>query len=113
MDQALEVLRALGAVLEEVRIRPAQDFYDVKITQAESELYAVHEAGLRANPGLFGEDFLGRSLAAALLGAEDYVNAGRERRAMLEEMAPLYTRFDAFVTPGPGPAPGSKGNTAS
>jgi aspartyl-tRNA(Asn)/glutamyl-tRNA(Gln) amidotransferase subunit A len=104
MEAALEILRGLGAVLEEVRIRPAQDYYDVKVLQAESELYAVHEKGLRENPGLFGEDFLGRSLAAALMTAEDYVNAGRERRAMLAEMAPLYARFDAFVTAGPGPA---------
>ena len=105
MEEALGVLRGLGAVLEEVRIRPAQDYYDVKILQAESELYAVHEAALRARPGDFGEDFLGRSLAAVLISAEDYVNAGRERRAMLAEMAPLYDRYDAFVTAGPGPAP--------
>ena len=44
---AFDVLRALGAVLEDVRIRPAQDYYDVKITGAESELYAVHEPVLR------------------------------------------------------------------
>ncbi len=104
METALEVLRGLGAVLEDVRIRPAQEYYDVKILQAESELYAVHEKGLRENPHLFGEDFLGRSLAAALMTAEDYVNAGRERRAMIAEMAPLYARYDAFVTAGPGPA---------
>ncbi|GGJ38675.1 amidase [Neoroseomonas lacus] len=104
MEAALEVLRGLGATLEEVRIRPAQDYTDVKIVGAESELYAVHEAGLRANPGLFGEDFLGRSLAAVLIRAEDYVNSQRERRAMVAEAKPLWSRFDALVTAGPGPA---------
>ena len=105
MEEALSVLRGLGAELEEVRIRPAQDYYDVKIIGAESELYAVHEAGLRAHPEQFGEDFLGRSLAALLIRAEDYVNSQRERRAMIAEAEPLWARYDALVTAGPGPAP--------
>jgi len=105
LEEAFGVLRGLGAVLEEVRIRPVQDYADVKITGAESELYAVHEPGLRADPGLFGEDFLGRSLAAILIRAEDYVNAQRERRAMVAEAKPLWDRYDALVTAGPGPAP--------
>ncbi|MBK1660048.1 amidase [Paracraurococcus ruber] len=105
LDQAFAVLRSLGAELEDVRIRPARDYADVKVTGAESELYAVHEQGLRANPQLFGEDFLGRSLAAILIRGEDYVNAQRERRAMVEEARPLWQRYDAILTAGPGPAP--------
>ncbi len=105
LEAAYGVLRGLGAVLEEVRIRPAQDYTDVKITHAESELYAVHEKGLRANPGLFGEDFLGRSLAAILVRGEDVLAAQRERRAMVEEARPLWATYDALITAGPGPAP--------
>ena len=105
MDAALDVLRGLGAVVEEARIRPAQDYYDVKIAGAESELYAVHESDLRTRLGAFGEDFLGRSLAALLITGADYVQSTRERRAMIAEMAPLYARYDVLVTAGPGPAP--------
>jgi aspartyl-tRNA(Asn)/glutamyl-tRNA(Gln) amidotransferase subunit A len=105
MEAAMDVLRGLGAVLEDVRIRPAQDYGDVKIIGAESELYAVHEAGLRANPELFGEDFLGRSLAAILIRGEDYVNSQRERQAMIAEVAPLWGKYDALLTGSPGPAP--------
>ncbi len=47
LEAAFDVLRGLGAVLEDVRIRPAQVYHDVKITGAESELYAVHEPALR------------------------------------------------------------------
>src|SRR4051794_36691442 len=43
MDAALDVLRGLGAVLEDTRIRSVHAYHDVKITGAESELYAVHE----------------------------------------------------------------------
>ncbi|MDN3566781.1 amidase [Paeniroseomonas aquatica] len=105
MEAALEVLRGLGAVLEDVRIRPAADYYAVKVLTAESELYAVHEKGLRENPEKFGEDFLGRSLAAILIRAEDYMQAQRERRVMLAEFEPLYAKYDALVTAAPGPAP--------
>jgi len=105
LEAAYDVLRSLGAILEDVRIRPAQDYYDVKIVSAESELYAVHEDNLRMRPGDFGEDFLGRSLAAVLVRGADYTQAMRERRRMIAEMEPLYRKYDLFVTAGPGPAP--------
>ena len=52
--------------LEDVRIRPAADYYAVKIIIAESEQYAIHEEELRTRPGEFGADFLGRALPAIL-----------------------------------------------
>ena len=104
LEQAYDVLRGLGAVLEDVRIRTARDYYDVKIVGAESELYAVHEHNLRTRPGDFGEDFLGRALAAVLIRGSDYVQSHRERRRMLAEMEPIYAQYDALVTAGPGPA---------
>ena len=104
MEEAFAVLRGLGATIEDVRIRPAMDYCDVKIIGAESELYAVHEPGLKRNPGLFGEDFLGRSLAAILIRGEDVLASQRERRLMVEEARPLWQRYDAIITAGPGPA---------
>jgi aspartyl-tRNA(Asn)/glutamyl-tRNA(Gln) amidotransferase subunit A len=106
LEEAVEVLRSLGAKLGEARLRPAQDYYDVKVTIAESELLAVHEPALRTRPRDFGEDFLGRVLPAVLIGARDYVQAQRERRRMLAEMAPVYADFDVLVTATAGaPAP--------
>jgi aspartyl-tRNA(Asn)/glutamyl-tRNA(Gln) amidotransferase subunit A len=105
-EEALAVLRSLGARLGEVRLRPAQDYYDVKITIAESELLAVHETALRIRPGDFGADFLGRVLPAVLINSRDYIQAQRERRRMLSEMAPIYADFDVLVTAtAGGPAP--------
>jgi aspartyl-tRNA(Asn)/glutamyl-tRNA(Gln) amidotransferase subunit A len=104
LDQAYGVLQSLGAVLEDAAIRPAQDYYDVKITIAESEIYAVHEHKLRARASDFGEDFLGRTLAAVLIRASDYVQAQRERRIMLAEMEQLYEKYDVLLAAGPGPA---------
>ena len=106
LEQAFGVLRSLGAVLGEVRLRPAQDYYDVKVTIAESELLAVHDAALRTRPGDFGEDFLGRVVPAVLISARDYVEAQRERRRILAEMARVYADFDVLVTAtAGGPAP--------
>ena len=106
LEQALKVFSLLGATLGEVRLRPALDYYDVKITIAESELLAVHEHALRTRPGDFGEDFLGRVLPAVLINARDYIQAQRERRRMVAEMAPVYANYDVLVTAtAGGPAP--------
>jgi len=106
LDKAFAVFRSLGATLGEVRLRPAQDYYDVKVTIAESELLAVHEQALRTRPSDFGEDFLGRVLPAVLISGRDYVQAQRERRRILGEMAPVYADFDVLVTAtASGPAP--------
>jgi aspartyl-tRNA(Asn)/glutamyl-tRNA(Gln) amidotransferase subunit A len=105
LDAAYDVLRGLGANLEDARIRPASDYHAVKITGAESELYAVHEQALRTRLNDFGADFLGRVLGALLISGSDYVQASRQRRRMIAEMASLYGRYDVLLTAGPGPAP--------
>ena len=105
MDAALDILRRLGAELEECRVRPLASYYDVKIIIAESEIFSVHQESLIARPGEFGADFRARALPAVLFTANDYVQATREHRRMMVEMEPLYARFDAFVTAGMGEAP--------
>jgi aspartyl-tRNA(Asn)/glutamyl-tRNA(Gln) amidotransferase subunit A len=106
LEEAFAVFRSLGATLGEVRLRPAQDYFDVKITIAESELLAVHDRALHTRPSDFGEDFLGRVLPAVLISGRDYIQAQRERRRMLAEMAPVYAKYDVLVTASAGgPAP--------
>ena len=105
LEQALEVLRKLGARTEDVTMRPLQTYSDVKIVMAETELFSLHLPELIARAGAFGQDFRARSLAACLFTSEDYVRASRERRAMIEEMQPLYRRFDLLVAANGSPAP--------
>ncbi len=104
LEDAYDVLRGLGATIEDARIRPASDYHAVKITGAESELFAVHEPVLRTRLNDFGADFLGRALGALLISGPDYMQASRQRRVMIAEMAPLYERYDVLLTAGPGPA---------
>jgi aspartyl-tRNA(Asn)/glutamyl-tRNA(Gln) amidotransferase subunit A len=105
MDAALDVLRSLGATLEECRVRPLAEYFDVKIIIGESEIFSVHEKNLRARPLDFSADFRSRVLPSLLFSANDYVQASREHRRMMAEMEPLYGKFDAFVTAGFGEAP--------
>ena len=50
MDAALDVLRRLGATLEECRVRPLGSYFDVKIIIAESEIFSVHWKDLVSRP---------------------------------------------------------------
>jgi aspartyl-tRNA(Asn)/glutamyl-tRNA(Gln) amidotransferase subunit A len=105
LERAFEVLRGLGATLEDARIRPMGAYFDVKVVAAESEIFAVHEARLRERPNDFGEDFLMRILPALLIRGADYVAAQRLRRVMLAEFEALHARFDVVVTAAPSIAP--------
>jgi aspartyl-tRNA(Asn)/glutamyl-tRNA(Gln) amidotransferase subunit A len=106
MDASLDVLSGLGAVCENVRLATMQDYYDVKVVIAESELFSVHRAALCERPGDFGIDFLARALPACLFSGADYVAAQRRRRLQLDAMTPIYANHDVLVTAGPyGPAP--------
>ncbi len=105
MDAALDVLRRLGAKLEDCRVRPLAEYFDVRIIIAESEIFSVHEKHLIARLEDFGADFRARVLPSVLFTAADYVQATREHLRMMLAMEPLYARFDAFVTAGLGEAP--------
>ncbi|MBI3053542.1 MAG: amidase [Betaproteobacteria bacterium] len=105
MEEAIEVFKQLGAVVEDCRTRPPRDSFDTKIVIAESEIYSIHYANLKSRPGDFGRDFLGRSLFACLFQASDYVQASREHRCIIAEMRPLYEKYDVLLTIGFGPAP--------
>lgn len=104
-DDAIAVLRELGAHVEIARIRPAQDYYDVKMIIGETEAFAVHQQELQRRPQDYGAHYAGRVLAACLFQSGDYVRAQRRRRQLVKEMEPLYERYDALLTPGLDAAP--------
>jgi aspartyl-tRNA(Asn)/glutamyl-tRNA(Gln) amidotransferase subunit A len=105
VDAALDVLRNLGAEVEDVRTRSLHEYYAVRILLTESELFARQQAHLREHASDYGDHFLGRTLAAALFSSADYLAAQRERRRMIDEMSVLHGRYDALITAGSGPAP--------
>ena len=72
---------------------------------AQTEVFANHQADLIARGNDFGAELLRKVLPACLFQAADYVQAQRERRRMLVEIAPFYDKFDVLVTAASGPAP--------
>jgi aspartyl-tRNA(Asn)/glutamyl-tRNA(Gln) amidotransferase subunit A len=105
MEEALRVLKSLGAELEDCHVRSLQHYFDIKVIIAETEIFSIHQPDLITRPGDFGADFRARALPAVLFTANDYVQATREHRRMVAEMVPLYQRYDAFITAGQGEAP--------
>jgi aspartyl-tRNA(Asn)/glutamyl-tRNA(Gln) amidotransferase subunit A len=105
MEEALRVLKSLGAVVEDCRVRSLRTYFDIKVIIAEAEIFSMHQPDLIARPGDFGADFRARVLPAVLFTANDYVQATRAHRKMVAEMAPLYHQYDAFITAGQGEAP--------
>lgn len=105
MEEAIRVLKGLGARLEDCRARPMMDSLDVKVIIAETELFSIHYRELAARPGDFGRDFLGRVLPACLFQSADYVAASREHRRIIHESRRLYEKYDVLLTAGFGPAP--------
>jgi len=104
MAESLNVLRRLGARLEDVRLRSRQEYFDVKFIIAESEIFSVHQKDLMTRITDFGADFVGKISLACLFQSGDYVQAHRRRRRMLQEMEPLYRKYDALITAGPDAA---------
>ena len=99
VEQAATVLSDAGCVVETARIAPVQDWYDVKIVIAETELFNVHRRNLMTQPSDFGQDFLARSLGALLFTGQDYVAAQRRRRQLMLEMDAVWDRFDLLLAP--------------
>jgi aspartyl-tRNA(Asn)/glutamyl-tRNA(Gln) amidotransferase subunit A len=105
MEEALGVFKSLGAELEDCRVHSLQHYFDVKVIIAETEIFSIHQPDLIARAGDFGADFRARVLPAVLFSANDYVQATRQHRQLVAELAPLYQQYDAFITAGQGEAP--------
>lgn len=103
-EEALRVMRGLGAVTEEVSMRPVRDYYDVWNLIEEPETFSIHRERLCARPGDFGAVFLERTLLALLIESADYVRAQQARARFIDEMRPLHESCDVLFTAGAGPA---------
>jgi len=105
MDEAIVVLRKLGAKVEDVRVRPSLQYSYFIIVIAETEIFTINYPDLVRRPGDFGEDFLTRVLGGCLFQSTDFVEASREQKRMIEEFLPIWRRYDALLSVVMGPAP--------
>jgi aspartyl-tRNA(Asn)/glutamyl-tRNA(Gln) amidotransferase subunit A len=104
-EEALRVLRRLGARLEEVRLRAVGAYSDVWTLIEAPETFSIQRDALIQRAGDFGQVFLGRTLIACLIEAADYVDAQRARARLADEMTSVFAPYDVIFTAGAGPAP--------
>jgi aspartyl-tRNA(Asn)/glutamyl-tRNA(Gln) amidotransferase subunit A len=104
LDDALDVLRTLGATVRPVGLPPILDYNDSKRVIAMAELFAIHEPVLRTRPDLLGQILRYRILCGALIRAEDYIQAMRMRTELSHAMQSAFTQVDVMVLPCNEPA---------
>jgi aspartyl-tRNA(Asn)/glutamyl-tRNA(Gln) amidotransferase subunit A len=103
-DDALDVLRSLGATVRHIDLPPILEYNDSKRVIALAELFAIHEPVLRTRPDLFGALLRYRVLGGSLVRAEDYVQAMRMRTQLAAATQAAFAHVDLMVLPCNEPA---------
>jgi aspartyl-tRNA(Asn)/glutamyl-tRNA(Gln) amidotransferase subunit A len=103
-DDALDVLRDLGATVRHIDLPPILEYNDPKRVIALAELFAIHEPVLRTRPDLFGALLRYRVMGGALVRAEDYVQAMRMRTQLAAATQAAFAHVDVMVLPCSEPA---------
>src|SRR5207248_11306076 len=105
IEAALKVLRRLGARLVPVTLAPHQDWDACCRVILYAEAYALHERDLAERPEKYAAITRARLFAGQVIGAADYLQALRWRRALCRSYAQALEGLDAVVTGGTlGPA---------
>ena len=111
--RGLDVFRSLGATVEEVRMRPAQDYYDVKDHGRRKRVMAYMSRHC-VSAWRFRRGFSWSRSLGALLFSGRRLRAGVSASggAMIAEMKPIYQRYDVLISAAgrPGTAAGCAAN---
>jgi len=99
LENALLVLRDMGAVVADVTLSPFGLYADVGSLISRTEAFAFHQAWLRESPERYGAYGRQRLMVGAFIAAADYVNAQRERARLIAEVADVMTHVDILVFP--------------
>jgi aspartyl-tRNA(Asn)/glutamyl-tRNA(Gln) amidotransferase subunit A len=98
IEDALKILRKLGAKLVDVTLPPHDDWDTCCRIILYGEAYAIHEHDLEERPEKYAAITRARLFAGQVLSAADYVNATRWRRALRRRYATAIDGLDALVT---------------
>lgn len=94
---AVDTLADLGAVIEEIRVRPVQEYAECNRILLLAEAYAVHERWLTTRPHDYGALTRARLMPGAHLRAVDYVQAMRMRSVLTHELLTAMSNVDVIV----------------
>lgn len=99
LETSVLALRDMGATVTDVRLSPFGSYTDVGSLIARSEAYAIHQHWLRTTPELYGTFGRHRLMAGAFISASDYINALRERKRLIDELADVMKSVDVVIFP--------------
>ena len=99
-NQALGVLKGLGAIVSEIDGKPFSLARKANQTILVAEAYAYHEKTYQETPMKFGTSVRRRMLDGAFLSAADYIGAQRARAVLNEQICGHFSRVDVFAVPG-------------
>lgn len=97
---ALEALAGAGAIVEEIELSDLLVYQDCKTTISITEMFSAYEHEFRTRPQDFGLMFRNKVLAGALIRAEDYFQALRQRLWLARELARAFRHYDVLATAG-------------
>jgi aspartyl-tRNA(Asn)/glutamyl-tRNA(Gln) amidotransferase subunit A len=98
IENAIEVLKKLGAQVRIVNVSPLSLWTDCNRTIHASEAYAIHERDMQERPEDFALLTRTRMLPGAFVSAAKYIKAQQLRRALCTEMAEATRELDAVIT---------------
>ncbi|MBB3001868.1 aspartyl-tRNA(Asn)/glutamyl-tRNA(Gln) amidotransferase subunit A [Paraburkholderia tropica] len=101
LDTALKHLDAAGAIVDEVRFAPFEQFADInRIGFSSMEAYAWHRELIAQHRNQYDARVLARILKGEAARAVDYLDLIAARAAVMEQaQATLWSRFDAVIAP--------------
>jgi aspartyl-tRNA(Asn)/glutamyl-tRNA(Gln) amidotransferase subunit A len=100
IERAMQVLASAGAVVEEVELSDLLTYQDCKTTISITEMFSAYEHEFRTRPQDFGTMFRNKVLPGALIRAEDYFQALRQRTWLCQELARAFREFDVLASAG-------------
>lgn len=98
IDDALGVLRALGAEVRPIRLSPLQRWSDCGRIILQAESYVIHERDLQERPQDYAAITRGKLLNGAFIASADYIKAQQWRAMLAREFAAAMEGLDAVVT---------------
>jgi aspartyl-tRNA(Asn)/glutamyl-tRNA(Gln) amidotransferase subunit A len=104
LEDAIDVLRSLGASVETIDLPPLHQYYDVKTVIAKREVFDTYRPFLVERLDRFGADFLGMTLGGCLYGEDDLHHAHATRQRLAAAMDAALQRCDLLMTASSGPA---------
>jgi aspartyl-tRNA(Asn)/glutamyl-tRNA(Gln) amidotransferase subunit A len=97
LDRTADQLAEAGARVEDVRLPPLDAFLGVNRVIMFSEGYAVHADWLCRRPEDYGRSGRQRLMAGAFLTAEDYIQAQRYRRQLIQSVEQIFEQVDLLL----------------